>query len=589
MARQLSWLVVLGISVLCLSGCNSERQSESLRLQQLFEDDWEFGLREAPLFATHYGDHRYDDKLSLVSEADEERRNKQVRVFQDRLHAVDRTSLSEEQQLNYDLFERNLDNAIGWYEYQTYLMPITHMGGFHTSFAQLPERVPLDTVKDYENYIERLRSFKKWSVGHIELMKKGIDNGYVLSKIVAKDIEGSIKPHIVADANKSLLYEPFEKFPERITDADRKRLIENGSAAIIDSVVPGYELLLKFITEEYVPASRSSISASSLPNGRAYYEFCVRYYTTTDLTPEQIYNIGLAEVDRIKLEMNKIISDTGFEGNFDEFIEFLRTDKRFYVDSPEALLKEVAFLSKKIDGQVLKLFKTLPRMPFGIKEVPDYTAPESPMAYYHRPAGDGRRAGFYYINTFKAKTFPLYELEALSMHEAIPGHHLQAALQQELEGIPEFRRFAWFTAYGEGWALYAERLGLEMDLYQDPYSNFGRLMLEIWRACRLVVDTGMHYKGWSRQQAIDFMVHNAGLAREAVTTEVDRYIVWPGQALAYKIGQLKIIELRGLAERELGDDFDVRLFHDAVLSSGPVPLDVLEKNIKAWIDKVKKI
>jgi uncharacterized protein (DUF885 family) len=281
--------------------------------------------------------------------------------------------------------------------------------------------------------------------------------------------------------------------------------------------------------------------------------------------------------------MMQFIGEVGFQGGLEEFIDSLRTDKRFYVDTPEALLKETSFILKKVDGELPGFFKTLPRMPFGIRQVPDYVAPESPSAYYLRPPGDGTRAGFYYVNTYDLNSRPLYMLEALCLHESMPGHHLQIALQQELRDIPAFRRFSGFTAFTEGWALYAEQLGLDMGFYEDPYSNFGRLMLEMWRACRLVVDTGIHYFGWSRQKAIDFMIENTGLPSQNIATEVDRYIVWPGQALAYKIGELKILALRAIAEEKLGTGLDVREFHDVVLGSGSVPLDVLERNVNLWI------
>jgi uncharacterized protein (DUF885 family) len=583
MKYRVSSLVIVSICFLFTPGCEKKDRPASSQLKQLFADEWEFRLKENPLFATNYGDHRFDDKLSAVSEADEKRRHAQQRRFLERLQAIDRSALSDEEQLNYDIFKHIKENQIEWYKFQSFLMPITHMGGFHSSFPEMHERIPLNTVKDYENYIARLNAFKSYTEEHIELMQAGIEKGLVLPQVVAQDIEGTIKPHIVEEANQSRLFEPFEKFAKGISEADRENLTKSGRAAIMNSVVPAYQSFLKFITEEYVPASRPGISASTLPNGKEYYEYCVRDHTTTNLTPQEIHDIGLSEVKRIRSEMMKIINEVGFEGDFEEFMHFLRIDERFHVDTSEALLKEMAFVLKKIDGELPNLFKKLPRMPFGIKEVPDYIAAEKPGAYYMRPSGDGTRAAFYYINTYNVKSRGLYTLEALSLHEAMPGHHLQIALQQELTEIPNFRRFSWFTAYGEGWALYAEQLGEGLGLYQDPYNKFGQLVLEMWRACRLVVDTGIHYLGWSRQQAIDFMTEHAALPLHAIATEVDRYIVWPGQALAYKIGQLKILELRTLAEEKLGSSFDIREFHDVVLGSGGVPLDVLEQNVNSWL------
>jgi uncharacterized protein (DUF885 family) len=583
MVRQAAILTVVACCLSFALGCAQNGSLASSQFRQLLSDEWEYRLRENPLFATYCGDHRFNDKLPLVSEADQQRRLAQERVFLERLLAIDRAALAVREQTNYDIFRCLRENTIAESEFFTYLMPITHIDGFHTDFPEMPDRVPLNTIRDYENYISRLNAFNTYTGGHIELMRSGIRRGFVLPAVVAKDIENSIRPHIVPDANQSLLFKPFRTFPDSISKAEQRRLTHAGASVIMDSVAPAYQSLLEFVTEEYVPAARSDIAASSLPTGRAFYEHRVRYHTTLDITPQQVHDIGLSEVKRIKQEMMRVISEVGFEDSFEEFVDFLHTDKRFYVDTPDGLLKETSFVLKKVDGELPRLFKTLPRTPFGIKEVPDYVAPESPGAYYLRPPGDGSRAGFYYINTYDLNSRPLYMLEALSLHESMPGHHLQIALQQELSDIPAFRRFSGFTVFAEGWALYAEKLGLEMGLYQDPNSNFGRLTLEMWRACRLVVDTGIHYFGWSRQEAIDFMTENTGLPSQNIATEVDRYIVWPGQALAYKIGELEILALRAIAEEKLGAGFDVREFHDVVLGGGSVPLDVLERNVNFWI------
>jgi uncharacterized protein (DUF885 family) len=556
----------------------------STQLAELFEDDWEFRLKQSPTFATLYGDRRYNDRLPVASVSANENRESREMKFLERLRKIDRAALTPKEQLNYDIFGRLKENVIAEYEFRTYLMPITNRSGFHVSFPQLPDRIPLKTVKDYENYISRLRFFEMWADDHVKLMREGIKRGYVLPAIVLEGIEGSIEPHIVDEPEKSLLFKPFENFPEEFSDRDREKLKKEGVQAIERSVVEGYKKFLTFLTYEYLPAARDDIGASSLPDGRKFYEHRVRYYTTLDLSPEEVHKKGLAEVKRIREQMDEIISRVEFGGTFDEFVDFLRTDDRFYVDSPDELMMHVSLALKKMDGELPGLFKTLPRMPYGIKPVPEYIAPKTTTAYYNRPSGDGTRAGFYYVNTYDLRSRPLYEVEALSLHEAVPGHHLQIAIQQELTGIPEFRRFSGFTAFVEGWALYAERLGLEAGFYEDPYSDFGRLTYEMWRACRLVVDTGMHYLNWTRQEAIDFMAANTALTLHNITTEVDRYISWPGQALAYKIGELKIRELRELCERELGPRFDVRLFHDVVLGSGAVPLDVLEANVKSWLE-----
>ena len=580
-----SSILILVLNVPFSSNTMKSQNTPSSLLQKLFEDEWELRLREDPLFATEFGDRRYNHLLPKVSLEDYRKSYEETKTFLKRLQAIDRSQLTPGERSNYDLFKRLKERERADFEFHSHLMPITNRSGFHVNFPELHERIPLKTIEDYENYISRLKGFKSYVEGHIQLMRQGIREGFVLPKIVLEGIEGSIEPHIVMNAEESLLFKPFMNFPESIPEKNQKQIVEKGREAILQSVVPGYRNFLKFVKEEYLPASRSDISASSLPNGRAFYEHRVRTFTTLDLSPNEIHEKGLSEVQRIRKEMDEIIQKVGFQGDFKEFVTFLRTDDRFYVKTPKALMEEVSLVLKKMDGELPRLFKTLPRMPYGIKEIPEYIAQKTTTAYYDGPSGDGTRAGFYYVNTYNLKSRPLYEIEALSLHEAVPGHHLQIALQQELTDVPNFRRFSGFTAFVEGWALYAERLGLEVGFYEDPYSDFGRLTYEMWRACRLVVDTGIHSMGWTRQQAIDFMAENTALTLHNITTEVDRYISWPGQALAYKIGELKIRELRKLAEERLGEKFDVREFHDVVLGSGALPLDVLEANVKTWISK----
>ena len=552
-------------------------------LHQLFDDDWELTLKENPVFATTLGDRRYSDLLEVVSVAHSEELNQNNKDFLTRLEAIDRSALPKNEQLNYDIYKRLTEDAVESADFKSYLRPITNRGGFHISFPNMPDRLPLNNVIDYENYIARLNAFKNLAESYIEVMRVGIEGGYVLPKIVLQGAEDTIEPHIVSDATESLLYKPFDKFPKGIDEIEQARLTEEGVNAIMNSVVPGYELFLDFMMNEYIPASSDNIAASSLPNGKAYYEYRVRSFTTLNVTPQEVHDRGLSEVARIRTEMDEVIKESGFEGNFKAFVEFLRTDDQFYVDTPEQLMKEVAVVLKKMDGLLPSLFGKLPRIPYGIKKVPDFIAPKTTTAYYNRPSGDGTKAGFYFVNTYDLRTRPTYEIQALSLHEAVPGHHLQIGLQQELEDLPNFRLYSGFTAFTEGWALYAERLGLEAGMYEDPYSDFGRLTYEMWRALRLVVDTGMHYFGWSRQQAIDLMAENSALTLHNITTEIDRYISWPGQALAYKTGELKIRELRVRAEERLGKSFDIRAFHDVVLGSGAVPLNVLEANVDEWI------
>ncbi len=583
MTVRISRSFVVTLSLLShVAGAVAQTPASS-ELRKLFEDAWEFDLRENPLFATRVGDRRYNDKVPSVSVADYQRRHAAERAFLDRLGAIDREGLGPEDRISADIFERLKRDQIAEYEFRTYLIPITNREGFHVSFAQLPDQVPLNTVADYENYIARLGAFRRYTEQHIELMRLGLREGFTLPGIVLEGYEDAIRPHIVEDPGESLLYAPFQDFPASISADARARLREAGAQAISESVVPGYRAFLGFMREEYVPAAREEIGAAALPNGRAFYEHRVRRFTTLALLPVEVHRIGLAEVERIRAAMEKIIEGVGFEGDFQKFVEFLRTDPRFYTDSPDELMSRTSYVLKRMDGQLPRLFKTLPRLPYGIRPIPDFIAPKTTTAYYTPGTGDGTRAGYYNVNTYDLASRPLYEVEALSFHEAVPGHHLQIALQQEIEDLPDFRRFSGFTAFVEGWALYSERLGREVGFYTDPYSDFGRLSYEMWRACRLVVDPGMHYLGWTRRQAIDFMATNTALSLHNIVAEVDRYIAWPGQAVAYKIGELKIREMRERAERELGPSFDLREFHDVVLRSGAVPLDVLERNVEGYI------
>ncbi len=571
-----------------MAGDATQKRTASKELGQLLADEWEFSLRESPLFATSFGDHRFDDRLPATSEADHERRNTQEREFLKRLDGIDRDALSPDEQLNYDIFKRLGQHGIAEHEFRSYRMPITKMGGFHSGFAELPIQVPLRTTDHYENYIARLNAFSRLVEDHIDVMRAGMRDGHVSADVTLTGVEKTIEPHIVEDPAESPLFKPLTKFPETVPEKNRTRLTDAARAAIAESVVPSYRRFLDFVMKEYVPAARTEIAATALPDGEAFYAHRVRMFTSLEITAQQVHETGQSEVKRIRAEMAEVIRQAGFTGEFKAFVEFLRTDEQFYAKTPEELMKENAYVLKRMDGELPTLFGRMPRMSYGIRKVPDYTAPNTTTAYYWPPAGDGSRAGFYYINTYDLKSRPLYEIEALSLHEAVPGHHFQIALQQELEGLPNFRRFGAFTAFVEGWALYAERLGLERGFYEDPYRNFGRLVYEMWRATRLVVDTGMHALGWTRQQAIDFMAENTALSLLNIENEVDRYIAWPGQALAYKIGELKIRELRARAERALGEAFDIRAFHDTVLGNGAVPLDVLEAMIDDWIASEKK-
>lgn len=580
--------VFLPFLVLASITSNSHGQTAAEQLQQLVEDAWEFRLSESPLLATSVGDHRANNRLDSVTIADFQRRAEKSAGFLSRLEAINRQQLDALGQVNHAVLKRSLQDGLAEHQHKTYLMPISNRSGFHISFPELRREVPLVTTVDFENYIARLAAFGDYADEHIQVLREGVRQGYTQPAVIMEGMQEAIEAHIVDDPTRSLLYEPLEEIPATVPGGEHARLQATAKEAIESSLVPGYERFLNFVNKEYLPNCRGDVAARSLPDGRDFYRHRVRQFTTLDdATPEAVHQRGLAEVKRIRGEMDEIIKRVGFDGDFAAFVQHLRDEPKFYAETPEELLQGCSHILKRIDGELPKLFGRLPRMPYGLRPVPDYIAPKTTTAYYQRPAGDQTRAGFYYLNTYDLPSRPLYMLEALSLHEAVPGHHLQIALQQELEDLPEFRKFGGFTAFVEGWALYSERLGLEVGFYEDPYSDFGRLSMEIWRACRLVVDTGIHYLGWTRQEAIDYMSENSAMSLHNIRAEVDRYIGWPGQALAYKTGELHIRELRAMAENELAEDFDVREFHDAVLGSGAVPLEVLEEIVCNYVEKAK--
>ncbi len=555
--------------------------------QQLLTDAWDTQMQLDPLYATMCGDRRYNDRLPEVGEAAAEGQRQAYRAFLARLGDIPRGELPPNEQINYDVFGHVLRGELAVLETGLYRMNFSKHAGFHTLMLDVIQLTPFENEADYQAYLARLRAFQAFTHQHIALLRGGMQAGYLPARAALNGALDTVAPHIVADPDESLFYQPLRDFPVGVPEPARARLQAEIRQAIQSIVLPAFRELHTFLVDEYLPGASESIAATALPDGTHLYETMVRYHTTTDLTPRQIHETGLAEVGRIRGEMQALLDRLNFSGSLADFIQFLRSDPRFYVDTPAQLLKETALALKRMDGELPRLFGRLPRTPYGIREIPDYLAPGSTTAYYFPSPGDGSQAGFYYVNTYDLKSRPLYEIEALSLHEAVPGHHLQIALQQELAELPAFRRYAMFTAYVEGWALYAERLGLEVGFYSDPYSDFGRLTYEMWRACRLVVDPGMHALGWTRQQAIDFMAENSALTLLNIANEVDRYIAWPGQALAYKIGELKIRELRARAEAELGARFDRRAFHDLLLGSGPVPLSLLEGWVVEWINRMK--
>lgn len=572
-------LASVSVSVSSVRGHDSAAE----QLQALFAEEWSFRLAENPLLATSVGVHDFDDRLPSVRRADEARRVEVWRGFLERLAAIDRGQLSEGDLVSYGVFERQLRGFVEEFEFHHDRLPLLVDSGFHIDFARLPGEMPFATAKDYENYIARLRAFPAYMEQHVVLLKDGLEHGMTLPRVVLEGYEVTIDSHVVDTPEASLFYGPFEKFPDRLGEDERKRLRASGKAAIQEAVVPGYRRFLKFMMGEYIPGARTTLGASEFPNGAAYYDQRIRHFTTLELSAQEIHDLGLREVARIRAEMEKIVEEVAFEGDFADFLAFLRTDPRFYAKTPEELLKEASYLAKRADAALPAFFGVLPRTPYGVAPVPDHLAPKYTGGRYLGTSPGSTQPGYYWVNTYALENRPLYVLPALTLHEAVPGHHLQISLNQELADLPPFRRYSYISAFGEGWGLYAEWLGIEMGIYDTPYSHFGRLTYEMWRACRLVVDTGLHAMGWTRQQAMDFLAGNTALSLHEVRTETDRYISWPAQALSYKLGELKIRELRRRAEETLGDHFDLREFHDVVLSNGSIPLSVLEEVVDRYL------
>jgi uncharacterized protein (DUF885 family) len=561
---------------------------EPSRLHDLFKREWEQRLKDDPFLATAVGRHEYDDRLPSATFAELQREAAADKALLAELDAIDRSQLTATDRVNADIFRQQLADRIADFELGGYEMPFNADSGFHSGFSRLPEDMPLTTVKEYESYISRLRAWPRYVGEQIELMRLGIRSGMTVPRATLNGYEKTISAHVVADPAQSVFWKPFETFPSTVPEADRERLRREGRTAVMDGAVAGYRAFLDFYEQEYLPHTRTTLAASALPNGRAFYQQQIRQFTTLDLSPEEIHQIGLAEVERISKEMDGVMRQVGFKGDFAAFLKFLRTDPQFYAKTPQQLLERASFIAKKIDGKLPSEFRTLPRLPYTVEPVPPDIAPKYTSGRYVEAPQGSTQAGIFWVNTYQLESRPFYNLTALALHEAVPGHHLQIARSRELEDLPDFRRYSYISAFGEGWGLYSEWLGVEMGMYDDPYSNFGRLGYEMWRACRLVVDTGVHAMGWTRQQAIDYMATRTTLPLHEVETEVDRYISWPGQALAYKLGELKIKELRRKAEKELGPGFDVRAFHDAVIGSGSVPLSVLGNNIDRWIGEQRR-
>jgi len=557
--------------------------SESERLQRFFDLHWRTQLLAAPEYSTYIGHSELDDRLGDASPETIAFARRLSHQELAALDSIDRSRLAAAEQVNYDLLHWRLEQAIEGEKFPSELMPINQLGGVHQDVVELLASMPTRTVKDYENRLARLRAFPRAIEQTIELLKRGLAAGITPPRVTLRDVPGQIAALLTDDPGKSPALESFQKMPETIPAAERERLRREASRIFQDEVAPALRRLHDYLVQTYIPGARESTAMSDLPDGRAWYAHIVRTSTTTDLTPDQIHQLGLAEVKRIRKEMDALIAATGFKGSFAEFCHFLRTDPRFFYDKPEDLLARYRDITKRIDPELVKLFGKLPRLPYGVTAVPDYDAKSQTTGYYANGSLAAGRPGWFNVNTYDLKARPKWEMEALASHESVPGHHVMYALIEELGELPEWRKWDVYPAMSEGWALYAESLGEEIGLYKDPYSKFGRLVYEMWRALRLVVDTGLHTQGWTRQQTIDYMRANAARSEHDIVVEVDRYIVSPGGAVVYKIGELKIKELRAYAQKELGAKFDLRAFHDHLLGSGQLPLALLEKSIKAWV------
>lgn len=569
------------------------RAAASEELHTLLDERDRRRMEEFPAAAMAKGDYSRADRLADTSLGAIERRHGVDQEHLKRLLAIQSSLLNEEDLTTFEIFRLDLEQAVEGHKFRAFLAPIDGRNGPQQDIPQMAERVRFDSAADYDNYLKRLEQVPKLVDDTIELLKTGVKEGRTPARACAMGVPAQFA-ELMDGHGFDALAKPFDHMPASISQADRERLRKRFDAVSMPAVRASVGKLFDYFVNQYLPKCRQGIAAKDWPDGEAFYNFQLRVMTTTDLTAKEIHELGLVEVKRIRAEMLKVIRSTDFiaahpgvdasdDALFKAFVTYLRNDPRFYYDTPAALLSGYRDICKRVDAQLPKFFKTLPRTPYGVDEIPAFMAPQQTTAYYQ--SGDMRNAqpGCFMANTYDLKQRPKYEMITLAMHEAVPGHHLQISLAQEMEDQPEYRKDAWFNAFGEGWALYSERLAVEMGLLGDPYDDFGRLTYEMWRACRLVVDPGMHAFGWSREKAIQFMLDNTALSELNVKNEVDRYIGWPGQAVAYKIGELKIRELRERAEKALGPKFDIRAFHDVVLGAGSVPLNVLERRVNDWI------
>jgi len=556
---------------------------ENIKFISYLENDWQKNLDENPLFASYVGDKRANDKINpnSISQFNEERQSEIDSLNE--LYEIDQSKLSEENKLNFKLKEFGHKSSIGLTDFPIYYLRLNQRGGIQ-SFYETGNRLVYNTKDDYFDWLSRLKQFPANIINSLEINKEGLSKGITQPKLITQGVVTQIDAILNSNIENNPYLKVFLEADESIVSVDEKnQLIQEAKDLIINEINPAYEELNLFLKNEYLTKSRDSIGIGDVPGGRKHYEYLAKYFTTTNLTPDEIHQIGLDEIERIRSEMNEIIKQVNWDGDFNSFLDYLRTSPRFYYDNSEDLFNAYLIMSKTIDPLLTKIFKVFPRAPYGVIPIPDESAPFTTTAYYNSPSPG--RPGYFYANLYKPESRPKYEIPVLTVHEAVPGHHFQISIAQELENVPSFRKYQGITAFVEGWGLYSEELGEFMGIYDDPYDKFGQLTYDMWRAIRLVVDTGMHYKGWSREEAINLFIENSAKSILDINNEVDRYIAWPGQALAYKIGQLKILELRNRAERLLGEKYDIKDFHHEVLKRGSLPLDLLEYYIDEWIAK----
>lgn len=568
------------------AGIVSELSAEQ-QLDVLVAQYYDESLTYSPISATYNGRNEFNDQFT--PEISKENRAKKAafyKKYQQRLNFIDKAQLTGQSLLSFEILERDLALKLEGMQFPDYLLPINQMAGAHNTFAGFgsgQSAQPFNTVEDYTAFISRSEGFVKWLASVERSMAQGIKLGITLPKPLAEKLQPQFAAHVVKNAEDSLFWGPIKKLPESFSAQQKQKITAQYRQLIMQHLVPAYKSMSDFLANQYIPNSRESVGYSDLPNGKAWYEYQIKKNTTLSLSADEIHDIGLSEVSRILSEMKKVKETVGFKGELSEFFDHLRDSDEFYYDTPEELIAAYENVKKKIDARLPLLFNIAPKAPYVVKAVEAYRAQSAAGASYASPAPDGSRPGIFYINAYNLKAQPKFLLETLSIHEAAPGHHFQIALQQEIEGLPDFRKFGGYTVFAEGWALYAESLGKELGLFTDPYMWYGRLSDEQLRAMRLVLDTGFHAKGWTRQQGIDYMLANSSMAKSDVIAEVERYIAWPGQALSYKLGQFKIQELRDFSKKQLGDKFDIKAFHTQILIDGALPMPILEEKIKRWV------